>query len=143
MQTVEFNTKEALNEIIKSNDKTQLNSSVSSLIVLFIWYIIYYIYMPEHRLVLFILHFFATLIPLLVCIYRKKLGLNAVHCRFISSGFMAIVCWYMMNICPPEIYFVVCLATSSIFLGSGVLAFWSMRYYTVLVIFSAFLKITL
>lgn len=141
MQTVEFNTKEALNEIIKSNDKTQWLGSVASLIVLFIWYIIYYIYMPEHRLVLFILHFFATLIPLLACIYRKKLGFSTVHCRFISSGFIAVVCWFMMNICPPEIYFIVCLATSSIFFGSGLLAFWSMRYYIAMVIFSAFLNV--
>ena len=141
MQTVEFNTKEALNEIIRSNDKTQWLGSVASVIVLFVWYIVYYVYMPDQRLVLFVIHCFAALLPLMLILNRKRLGLNSAHCRLIALSFIAVVNWYMVNICPSLIYAVVFLATCSIFLGSGVLAFWSMRYYTVLVIFSAFLNL--
>ncbi len=141
MQVSDFNIKDAFNDIVKRNEKAQLMSSFASLIVLFLWYIIYYIYMPDQRIELFVIHFFATLTPFFVCIYRKKLGLNAVHCRFISSAFIGAVCWYMMSVCPTEIYIVVCLATSSIFLGSGLLAFWSMSYYIAMVIFSAFLNL--
>jgi signal transduction histidine kinase len=141
MQAVEFNIKDALNDIIKSNDKTQMIGSVASVITLFLWYIIYYIYIPEQRLGLFIFHFFATLFPLLLFLNRKRFRLNGAHCRLISISFIAIVNLYMINICPTEIYFIVFLGTSSIFFGTGLLSFWPMRYYIIIVIFSAFLNI--
>jgi signal transduction histidine kinase len=141
MQAVEFNIKDALNDIIKSNEKTQMIGSVASVITLFLWYIIYYIYIPEQRLGLFIFHFFAALFPFLLFLNRKRLGLNGAHCRLIAISFIAIVNWFMINICPTEVYFIVFLGTSSIFFGSGLLSFWPMRYYFIIVIFSAFLNI--
>jgi signal transduction histidine kinase len=141
MQTADFNIKEALKKIIKSNDKTQWIGSIASVIILFIWYIVYYVYMPDQRLVLFVIHCFATLLPLMLILNRKKLGLDSAHCRLIALSSIATLNGYMINICPSEIYAVVFLATCSIFLGSGLLAFWSMNYYIAMVIFSAFLNL--
>ena len=124
MQTADFNIKEALKKIIKSNDKTQWIGSIASVIILFIWYIVYYVYMPDQRLVLFVIHCFATLLPLMLILNRKKLGLDSAHCRLIALSSIATLNGYMINICPSEIYAVVFLATCSIFLGSGLLAFW-------------------
>ena len=142
MQTDIFDRKVAFRAITESNDQTHITSAIASAWAQFAWYAIYFVYLPDHRLLLFVWQFLVMLLPILICKYRKKLGLNGAQCQLIAIFFIATLGWCLMNICPGEIRLVVFLGISMLFLGPAFLAFWPFRYYLAVVIFSVILDIT-
>jgi signal transduction histidine kinase len=142
MQTDIFDRKVAFRAITERNDQVHLTSAMASAGAQFAWYAIYFVYLPEHRLLLLIWQFLVMLLPILICKYRKKLGLNGAQCQLIAIFFIATLGWCLMNICPGEIRLVVFFGITMLFLGPAFLAFWPFRYYLAVVIFSVILDIT-
>ena len=141
MQNETFDAKKAFKTITEGHDQQHIASAISAGAAQFAWYAIYFVYLPEHRLLLFIWQFLILLLPILVCVNRKKLGLNSGQCNLFSILLIATLAWCLINICPPEIRIVVFLGVSMLFLGPGFLAFWPMRYYLYVVILSAVLNV--
>jgi signal transduction histidine kinase len=141
MQSATFDKKKAFREITGGHDQQHITSAISAAMAQFAWYAIYFVYLPEYRLTLFIWQFLIMLIPILVCVNRKKLGLNSAQCNLFSTLLIATLAWCLINICPAEIRIVVFLGVSMLFFGPAFLAFWPMRYYYSVVIFSLILNI--
>ena len=141
MQNETFDAKKAFKTITEGHDQQHITSAISAAAAQFAWYAIYFVYLPEHRLLLFIWQFLILLLPILVCVNRKKLGLNSAQCNLFSILLIATLAWCLINICPAEIRIVVFLGVSMLFLGPGFLAYWPMRYYLYVVAFSVILNI--
>ena len=141
MQNETFDAKKAFKTITEGHDQQHITSAISAGAAQFAWYAIYFVYLPEHRLLLFIWQFLIMLFPILVSVNRKKLGLNSAQCNLLSILLIATLAWCLINICPAEIRIVVFLGVSMLFLGPGFLAYWPMRYYLYVVAFSVFLNI--
>jgi signal transduction histidine kinase len=141
MQNETFDAKKAFKTITEGHDQQHITSAISAAAAQFAWYAIYFVYLPEHRLLLFIWQFLIMLLPILVSVNRKKLGLNSAQCNLFSILLIATLAWCLINICPAEIRIVVFLGVSMLFLGPGFLAYWPMRYYLYVVAFSVILNI--
>ena len=142
MQSDSFNRKVAFRAITERNEQVHLTSAIASAGAQFAWYAIYFVYLPEYRLLLFVWQSLVMLLPILICKYREKLGLNGAQCQLIAILFIATLGWCLMNICPGEIRLRVFFGICMLFLGPAFLAFWPFRYYLAVVIFSVILNIT-
>jgi signal transduction histidine kinase len=141
MQNETFDAKKAFKTITEGHDQQHITSAISAGAAQFAWYAIYFVYMPEHRLLLFIWQFLILLLPILVSVNRKKLGLNSAQCNLFATLLIATLAWCLINICPAEIRIVVFFGVSMLFLGPAFLSFWPMRYYLYVVILSAILNV--
>jgi signal transduction histidine kinase len=141
MQNITFDKKKAFREITGGHDQQHITSAISAAAAQFAWYAIYFVYLPEYRLLLFIWQFIILLLPILVCVNRKKLRLNSAQCNLFSTLLIATLAWCLINICPAEIRIVVFLGVSMLFLGPGFLSYWPMKYYFYVVILSIILNI--
>lgn len=139
MQEEIFDIKKAYREIIERNNQLNISSAIASAFTQLAWYAIYYIYLPEHRLLLFVWQFSILILTILLCVYRKKIGLNSAKCSLISILLIATLGFFIINICTAEIWIVVFLGVSMIFLGPGFLVFWPLRYFIFLVVISLIL----
>ena len=141
MQSVTFDKKKAFREITGGHDQQHITSAIAAAASQFAWYAIYFVYLPEYRLMMFIWQFLILLLPILVCVNRKKLGLNSAQCNLFSTLLIATLAWCLIIICPAEIRIVVFLGVSLLFLGPAFLAFWPMKYYFYVLILSIILNI--
>ncbi len=141
MQSASFDKKKAFREITGGHDQQHITSAIAAGAAQFAWYAIYFVYLPEYRLLLFIWQFLILLLPILVCVNRKKLGLNSAQCNLFSILLIATLAWCLINICPAEIRIVVFLGVSMLFLGPAFLSYWPMKYYFYVLLLSIFLNI--
>jgi hypothetical protein len=68
MQNETFDAKKAFKTITEGHDQQHITSAISAGAAQFAWYAIYFVYMPEHRLLLFIWQFLILLLPILVSV---------------------------------------------------------------------------
>jgi len=141
MQSPTFDIKKAFKAVTEQNELAHVYSAISSAISQFAWYAVYFVYLPDMRLLLFVWQFLVVVIPILISVYRKRLGINGAQCQLFTVFFIAPLGWCLLNVCPEDIRLVVLLGTSVIFLGPAFLSFWPMRYYYAVIIFSVILDI--
>jgi len=68
------------------------------------------------------------IIPVLVVVFRKKLGFDGSLCHFIAVIGMSSIAPYSANICGSENLFLFVTGCAIMFIGSGLLGVWNFRW---------------
>jgi signal transduction histidine kinase len=112
-------------------EQNQITVAIAGAIAQALWFTCDYFLIPESRLEFLILRTIVLIVPVLLCLYRNKLGLTASFCLFFAGvmvSFMiaTVVCNVNETVFPTYV-----VGYAILFIGTGALATWE-RIYSIL-----------
>jgi hypothetical protein len=120
-----YNNKDILKEIRRNDEKNQATAAVGGAVGQSMWFLVDFYMLPGNKLIYFVWHFVALIIPLLLTAFRKKIGIDGSLCHFIAVIFMASVAPYIIIVCSSDNIIIFTVGCIIILIGSGLLGVWS------------------
>jgi signal transduction histidine kinase len=120
-----YNNKDILKEIRRNDEKNQATAAVGGAVGQSMWFLVDFYMLPGNKLIYFVWHFVAIIIPLLLVAFRKKIGIDGSLCHFIAVIFMASVAPYIIIVCSSDNIIIFTIGCIIILIGSGLLGVWS------------------
>jgi signal transduction histidine kinase len=123
-------------ELVAKTDQNQVNVTIAGAVVQTFWFICDYMLIEQNLTYLFISRIFVLFIPLLLILFRKKIGLNGSQCFLITSVLLSILISYILNSYDENILLIYVFGYSILFVGAGALANWKLKYSLIFAVIS-------
>jgi two-component sensor histidine kinase len=124
----DFSWDSAKIELLKRVEKSHVMLVYVCSCIFFAWTGFDYFLFPNQYTKFLIGRMVFALIPILVCYFRKQIGIKVIYCLFITALSISIYDAYIINIIPEKEFKTFALAQIIFFIGVGMLALWEILY---------------
>lgn len=118
----------------KGLEKNYLLVAIIGVSIQFFWTILDWIVIPDLWNKLFFFRLGVLLLPTLLTLTYKKLGLKAIHCIFFAAVLISLISMYVTFSIPKDKFNTYVLGDIVFFLGVGMLATWKVWYSIALLV---------
>ena len=123
-------------ELVARTDQNQVNVTIAGAIAQAFWFIFDFMLIEQNISCLFIGRLLVLFIPLILILFRKKVGLNGSQCFLITSALLSVLISYILNSYDENILLIYVFCYSILFVCAGALANWELKYSLIFVVFS-------
>ncbi len=131
-----FSDKEINRALKLKTEHNQINAAIAGAVVQVLWYAVDYVLIPEQRWNLLFCRTIALVLPLLVCLFRRRLRVSGKFCLFFTSAVTSIMIAYVLNSVPHSTFHTYVFGFALVFIGLGALAIWERIYSIGLIVIS-------
>ena len=132
----EVSKNEIEKELVAKTDQNQVNVTIAGAIAQAFWFLCDYFLVKDYLAFLLICRLLVLFLPLLLVVFRKKIGLNGSQCLLITAALLSVLISYILNSFDENILLIYVFGYSILFVGAGALANWKLKYSLILVAFS-------
>jgi signal transduction histidine kinase len=125
-------------ELVAKTDQNQVNVTIAGAIAQAFWFVCDFMLIEQNISYLFISRLLVLFIPLILILFRKKIGLNGSQCFLITSVLLSVLISYILNSYDENILLIYVFGYSILFVGAGALANWKIKYSLIFAVFSLF-----
>lgn len=125
---IQLSEQEISNTLASELQKNYLYVSIIGVTIQYLWTFSDLVIAPERWFEFFTARTIAFFVPVIVCLFYKKLGLRPVFCMFtaaVAIGCVSMFATFSMSVDPFRSYV---LGDIAYFVGVGMLATWELRY---------------
>lgn len=115
-------------ELKLKTDYNQIVVAIVGSIAQSFWYISDYLVIPDDRYSLLIGRLLVVAIPILVCVFRKRLNVSASFCLFTAALAISFLIAWIINTAPYDVFQTYVIGYIILLLGMGTLASWERRF---------------
>jgi signal transduction histidine kinase len=123
-------------ELVAKTDQNQVNVTIAAAIAQAFWFIFDFMLIEQNISYLFVSRLLVLFIPLILILFRKKIGLNGSQCFLITSALLSVLISYILNSYDENILLIYVFCYSILFVCAGALANWELKYSLIFVVFS-------
>jgi signal transduction histidine kinase len=123
-------------ELVAKTDQNQVNVTIAGAIAQAFWFVCDFMLIEQNISYLFISRLLVLFIPLILILFRKKIGLNGSQCFLITSVLLSVLISYILNSYDENILLIYVFGYSILFVGAGALANWKIKYSLIFAVFS-------
>lgn len=123
-------------ELVAKTDQNQVNVTIAGAIAQALWFICDYLLIKEHLSIIFISRLVVLILPIILIAFRKKIGINGSQCFLLTAVLLSVNISFILNSYDENILLIYVFGYSILFVGSGALANWKLKYSIILVVFS-------
>jgi signal transduction histidine kinase len=125
-------------ELVAKTDQNQVNVTIAGAIAQAFWFVCDFMLIEQNISYLFISRLLVLFVPLILILFRKKIGLNGSQCFLITSVLLSVLISYILNSYDENILLIYVFGYSILFVGAGALANWKIKYSLIFAVFSLF-----
>jgi signal transduction histidine kinase len=125
-------------ELVAKTDQNQVNVTIAGAIAQAFWFVCDFMLIEQNISYLFICRLLVLFVPLILILFRKKIGLNGSQCFLITSVLLSVLISYILNSYDENILLIYVFGYSILFVGAGALANWKIKYSLIFAVFSLF-----
>jgi signal transduction histidine kinase len=125
-------------ELVAKTDQNQVNVTIAGAIAQAFWFVCDFMLIEQNISYLFISRLLVLFVPLILILFRKKIGLNGSQCFLITSALLSVLISYILNSYDENILLIYVFGYSILFVGAGALANWKIKYSLIFAVFSLF-----
>jgi signal transduction histidine kinase len=123
-------------ELVAKTDQNQVNVTIAGAIAQAFWFVCDFMLIEQNISYLFISRLLVLFVPLILILFRKKIGLNGSQCFLITSALLSVLISYILNSYDENILLIYVFGYSILFVGAGALANWKIKYSLIFAVFS-------
>jgi signal transduction histidine kinase len=123
-------------ELVAKTDQNQVNVTIAGAIAQAFWFVCDFMLIEQNISYLFISRLLVLFVPLILILFRKKIGLNGSQCFLITSVLLSVLISYILNSYDENILLIYVFGYSILFVGAGALANWKIKYSLIFAVFS-------
>lgn len=123
-------------ELVAKTDQNQVNVAIAGAVAQTFWFLCDYLLIRDNALFYLASRLIVLILPLLLIIFRKRLGLNGSQCLLFTAALLSVLISYILNSFDENILLIYVFGYSILFVGAGALANWKLKYSLILVAFS-------
>ena len=84
-------------ELVAKTDQNQVNVTIAGAIAQAFWFVCDFMLIEQNISYLFISRLLVLFVPLILILFRKKIGLNGSQCFLITSVLLSVLISYILN----------------------------------------------